>query len=105
MRFFVIAISAGLLAGACASAGYSGSAYLTAGRVDLRETTKTVEECAQNVRDATKRPDAASLGQLVQTQSPPPGNGIIGVCGGPDGRMYFVTPTEIQPGPTVIFER
>lgn len=105
MRFGVIAVSAGLLAGACATAGYSGSAYISAGRVDLRETTKTVEECAQNVRDATKRPDTASLGQVVQTQRPPPGTGVMGICAGPDGRMYFITATEIQPGPTVKFER
>lgn len=105
MRFSLIVILAAGLATACATQGYSGSAYITAGRVDLRETTKTVEECAENVRNATKRPDAASLGQLVQTQSPPPGNGIIGVCGNPEGLMYFITSTEIQPGPVILMER
>jgi hypothetical protein len=29
----------------------------------------------------------------------------VGLCGGPDGRMYFITPTEIQIGPTIMFER
>ncbi len=106
MRFIVIAISAGLLAAGCASsAGYSGSAYISAGRVDLRQTTKTVEECARNVRDATKRPDTTSLGQVVQTPGPPPGTGVMGICAGPDGRTYFITQTEIQAGPTMMFER
>jgi hypothetical protein len=100
----LLAVTLVLTSAGCAATGYSGSAYLTAGRLDLKERTPTLEACAEAVRTATKIPDPSHLGQFVMRDGVPEGD-MIGICGGPDGRMYFITPTEIQPGPTVIFER
>lgn len=104
MRFRLFAIPVALAAAGCASTGYYGAAYLTAGSVSLKETTETVEECAANVRVALSRPDAMSLGQVTQYGDIKPPEGVIGTCAGPD-RIYFITQTEIQKGPLIQYER
>lgn len=103
MRQSLILIPFMLAAAGCAASGYHGAAYLTAGTLGLKATTPTVESCAENVRMATKIPDPSSLGQLTQYGGNVPPDGVIGTCLG-EGRLYFITPTEIQRGPAVLLE-
>jgi hypothetical protein len=99
-----IALSVTALLSACAATGFSGSAYNPAGRIDLKASTKTVEECAAAVRSASTATDGAALGQVVPGRGTPE-QGMVGLCAGPDGRSYFIFANEIRPGPTIMFER
>ena len=111
MRRWVIVIAAGFLVSACSSTGasflpqgYSASAWITAGRLDFKDPLPTLDACAEAVRNATKIPDPSHLGRIAQDPGVNRGD-ALGICGGPDGRMYLVGLTEIRPGPTIIFER
>jgi len=102
-------LTTGLLLGACASSpfgrGFSGTAYLPDGRVDLSAKMASLEECAAAVRAAPGASDPAVLGNVVRTSSGPPIEGMVGICVGPDGQGYNIMQDEIRPGMKLIFER
>lgn len=105
----VVAVSVLALAGCASSSpfggpGFSAAAYIEGGSVDLTERLSTIEACAAAVRAAAASDNPASLGRVSKGATGEVGD-AVGLCGGPDGRMYFITPTEIQIGPTIMFER
>jgi hypothetical protein len=110
MNCRLIVAAAALLIGGCASSspfggpGFSAAAYIAGGSVDLTERQSTIEECAAAVRAGAASDNPASLGRVSKGDTGEVGD-AVGLCGGPDGRMYFITPTEIQSGPTIMFER
>lgn len=108
MRTLLVAGAAALASGACVSPpdpfgpGFYGTAYIPEGRVSFPDPMPSLDDCVVAVRAAESSPDPSALGRVVKGPNGAAAEGLSGICGGPGGRSYLVTPTEIRPGPTLV---